>query len=515
MKRRSHKHLPLPDHLVIRGVPLRLRYFAMMGLMVIFLTFVFAILPQSEPEDETNLAELERQLVEETEEMGEASRHEQIFVRSDQPKQETARQFQPVEVEEKADMDDGDLPLSVRDDDNGRQIFQAAESVHTTLPNTKPNAFTVKAIVKSGDTLVDFLTRHHLSTKAAYGVIEAFREMFNPRSVKADDVFFIELARNDETQNFNLVSLEYQPSITQLITVVRKPDGGYVASKDEKAIVTKEKGLSFDVESSLYLSANAAGVPDHVIMDLIYIYSWKLDFQRDIRKGDQVRVLYEAEYTEDGVSTNNYNILFASMNASGKDIEIYRHESADGSVDFYTADGHSVRQGLLKTPIEFGRISSGYGMRHHPISGYSKMHKGIDFAAPTGTKIYAAADGVIDKRYYSSSYGNYIRIKHSGGIQTAYAHMSRFAKNLKRGSSVRQGQVIGYVGTTGRSTGPHLHYEVLKNGRQVNPKAVDLPTQNVLKGKEKQRFLSHVASLQKRAKIMIEDYDVRLASQND
>ncbi len=188
-----------------------------------------------------------------------------------------------------------------------------------------------------------------------------------------------------------------------------------------------------------------------------------------------------------------------------RNIDIYRYKTKDGLVDFFLPDAKSVRQGLLRTPIEFGRVSSGFGLRKHPVLGYNKMHKGVDFAAPRGTKIYAAADGVIDKKYYSSSYGNYIRIRHTGGIKTAYAHMKGFARGLSLGDRVKQGQTIGYVGTTGRSTGPHLHYEVLKNGRQVNPKSVNLPTQNELKGQEKEQFIRQMSSYKSAFFNLVED----------
>ena len=245
------------------------------------------------------------------------------------------------------------------------------------------------------------------------------------------------------------------------------------------------------------------------------MYSWKVDFQRDIRSGDQIRVLYEAEYTEDDEPTNKYNILFASMSTKNQDIDIYRYTTKDGLVDFFLPDAKSVRQGLLRTPIEFGRVSSGYGLRKHPVLGYNKMHKGVDFAAPRGTKIFAAADGIVDKKYYSSSYGNYIRIRHTNGIKTAYAHMKGFAKSISLGDRVKQGSVIGYVGTTGRSTGPHLHYEVLKNGRQVNPRSVNLPTQNELKGEEKEQFMRQKSVYQSAFLNMADDLIKDYVAQSD
>ena len=181
----------------------------------------------------------------------------------------------------------------------------------------------------------------------------------------------------------------------------------------------------------------------------------------------------------------------------------YRHEFEGGRIGYFKADGHSAKKGLLSTPVDGARMSSGFGMRHHPVLGYSKMHKGMDFAAPTGTPIYAAGDGVVEKASRFGGYGNYVRIRHNDNIKTAYAHMSRFGKGVKSGSTVKQGEVIGYIGTTGRSTGPHLHYEVLMDGAQVNPNSVKIPTGEVLAGAELNKFKSTVASYEKQFKKLI------------
>lgn len=506
MKKRKIKQLPLPNHITIKGVQLKLRYFTMLGLMLLFLAVVVSLLPEKNIESD--------EIITAQDSVIEPVRNELEIDREQDQNQEPKKRIPIIQAQEK--------PLRVTpqvtqtskimlfEQTGPSEVFILVNDPNKpedfelfTMPKVKPDEISKLATVESGDNMVDFLTRNHVNTTQAYNVIEAFKTVYNPRAVKAGDVFALEMIRNKETGYMNLINLSYHPTFYEEITVARKADDTFHANKEKKKLVSKEQGTSFEVISSLYGSAAKAGLPDHVIMDLIYIYSWKIDFQRDVRSGDKIDVFYSAQYTEDGVPTNNYNIVYASMMSSGKEIEIFRHEDKDGDVDFYTRDGMSVRQGLLKTPIAFGRVSSGYGMRHHPVLGYNKMHKGVDFAAPRGTKIFAAADGVIDKKYYSSSYGNYIRLKHTSGIKTAYAHMKSFAKGLKNGSKVKQGQTIGYVGTTGRSTGPHLHYEVLKNGKQVNPRSVDLPTQNVLKGQEKELFDANVKDIERRARIFL------------
>jgi murein DD-endopeptidase MepM/ murein hydrolase activator NlpD len=189
-------------------------------------------------------------------------------------------------------------------------------------------------------------------------------------------------------------------------------------------------------------------------------------------------------------------MTYAKLTLSGKEFPIYRYKDSSGHTDYYKPDGTSNRRGLIKTPINGARMSSGFGMRRHPVLGYSKMHKGVDFAAPTGTPIYAAGDGVILKAGWFSSYGKYVRISHVGALGTAYGHMSRIANGIRPGVRVKQGQVIGYVGTTGRSTGPHLHYEVLMNGGQMNPNSVKVPTAAQLASKDLQKFKSQLGARQ-------------------
>ncbi|MEQ9447172.1 MAG: peptidoglycan DD-metalloendopeptidase family protein, partial [Rhodospirillaceae bacterium] len=222
--------------------------------------------------------------------------------------------------------------------------------------------------------------------------------------------------------------------------------------------------------------------------DMIRLFSYDVDFQRDIRSNDHFEIMFGQDVTNEGLVVTNGNIEYAAMTLRGETIKIYAFKHSEGETQYYNEEGKGIRKALMRTPINGARLSSSFGRRKHPVLGYTKMHRGVDFAAPRGTPIYAAGDGVIEKRQRWSSFGNYIRIRHGDGFATAYAHMNNFAKGYAVGSRVRQGAVIGYVGTTGRSTGPHLHYEVLRNGTQVNPMQVRFPASKTLDGEELKNF---------------------------
>ena len=213
-----------------------------------------------------------------------------------------------------------------------------------------------------------------------------------------------------------------------------------------------------------------------------------MDFQREIQPGDRFEFFYETFHDDRGALAKTGKLFYGRMRLSGETVELYRHELANGEWDYYNAKGKSVRKALLRTPIDGARISSGFGKRRHPILGYTKMHRGVDFAAPRGTPVYAAGKGVVEYVGRKGAYGKYVRIRHDKTYKTAYAHLSRYGKGVRKGTRVSQGQVIGYVGTTGRSTGPHLHYEVIKKGRQTNPRKVKLPSGIQLQGKDLARF---------------------------
>lgn len=347
-----------------------------------------------------------------------------------------------------------------------------------------------------GETLMQVLLDADVPQANAHEAILALKAVYDPRRMKSGQPVEVVFDRTGGEDKF--IGFEFQPAVERSVSVsfngVR-----FQAAETAKKLNRRAVAAQGEIRSSLFESGRAAGVPMNVLTELIRNYSYDVDFQRDIQPGDRFEILYEQVVTEDGeIAAGGGTILYASLTLSGKEQAIYRYEDEQGIAEFFNAQGSSIRKALLKTPIDGARLSSGFGMRRHPVLGYSKMHKGVDFAAPTGTPIYAAGAGVVDEVGPNGSYGNYIRIRHNNEISTAYAHMSRFGAGMRRGVRVAQGDVIGYVGTTGRSTGAHLHYEIVKAGQQVNPLSVAVPTGRNLEGKELARFKGVVASLMQR-----------------
>lgn len=347
-----------------------------------------------------------------------------------------------------------------------------------------------------GETLMQVLLDADVPQPHAQEAVAALKGVYDPRRMKSGQPVEVMFDRTSGEDRF--VGFEFQPAVERSVSVsfngVR-----FQAAETAKKLARRAVAAQGEIRSSLFESGRAAGVPMNVLTELIRNYSYDVDFQRDIQPGDRFEILYERMVTEDGeMAAGGGAILYASLTLSGKEQAIYRYEDGQGTVEYFNAAGSSIRKALLRTPIDGARLSSGFGMRRHPVLGFSKMHKGVDFAAPTGTPIFAAGAGVVDEVGPNGSYGNYIRIRHNNEIATAYAHMSRFGAGMRKGARVSQGDVIGYVGTTGRSTGAHLHYEIVKAGQQVNPLSVAVPTGRNLEGKELARFKGVVASLSDR-----------------
>jgi len=353
--------------------------------------------------------------------------------------------------------------------------------------------------VGKGDTLAGVLQKIGVSAGEAYKAVLAMEKYYDPRKIRPGQeiqVRFDPVEDDDHSYQFSQMKLEIDPLTA--VSLNRTAENGFESTLLEKEAVTQTYAARAVIDVSLYGATYQAGIPASVAAQALRVFSWDVDFQRDIRKGDALEVMYEQLETPEGVYVKSGDVIYARLIVNGQDMPIYRFETADGDTDFYTDKGASIRKALLQTPIDGARISSGFGMRQHPVMGYSKMHKGIDFAAARGTPIYAAGDGTVEKAGPYSSFGNYVRIRHNAGLKTAYAHLNGFAKGMSAGSRVKQGQVIGYVGTTGRSTGPHLHYEVLQDNRQVNPKSIKMQQGKVLAGKELENFKSRVAEVNRR-----------------
>ena len=272
------------------------------------------------------------------------------------------------------------------------------------------------------------------------------------------------------------------------MTVRRRDDGTFHAGTTAHALDTAPVLAGGDIRSSLYEDGRRAGMPPAILVEVIRALSWDVDFQRDIQPNDSFAVLYERVTDEDGAVVGAGRVMAVRLVLSGKPLPIYAYETEGGARDYFDAQGRSVRKSLLRTPVDGARLSSGFGTRRHPILGFARMHRGVDFAAPTGTPVYAAGSGVVEMAGDNGAYGNYIRIRHRDGHATAYAHLSRIASGVRAGARIQQGAVIGNVGSTGLSTGAHLHYEVLVGGKQVSPVSVKLLGGETLTGKELVRF---------------------------
>ena len=347
--------------------------------------------------------------------------------------------------------------------------------------------------IGTGETVAGVLQNVGISGADAFGIVQAMSEHLDPREVKAGQTMSVRLEPGEGGLEFESLNMKIDP--VKEVVVSRTSPSDFQAELVEKQVYLQVNAVNASIDSSLYGSAAHAGIPASVVADMIRIYSYQVDFQRDIKQGDKFEILYETYKTDEGDFARYGDVLYANLLVKGRRLPVYRFENQDGRVDYYSENGSSIKKSLMRTPIDGARISSGFGLRRHPISGYTKMHKGVDFAAALGTPVYAAGDGKIEIAGRKGSYGNYIRIKHNSNMKTAYAHLHRIAKGISPGASVRQGQVIGFVGSTGRSTGPHLHYEVIRGEQQVNPNSVNLPVGQQLAGTDLKRFKVHVSNL--------------------
>jgi murein DD-endopeptidase MepM/ murein hydrolase activator NlpD len=351
--------------------------------------------------------------------------------------------------------------------------------------------------VQNGDTLISLLSDAGVSYIEAQQVVESIRPVYDPKTLGVGKNIALTLHKEpDASGNPIISSLSIPLSATSSVELKSNRDGNAERPYDVKKIdIPVEQKLVHAggaIDSSLYDTGVKSGIPAGLLGEIITAYSYDVDFQRDIKQGDQIDVLFERLQTKDGENVGHGNVLYAELSIGDKPLKIYRFVDKQGNADYYNEKGESLRKELLKTPINGAKITSRFGMRTHPILGYSKMHRGVDFGAPTGTPIYAAGNGTVDFVGQKGGYGNYVRIKHNNTYSTAYAHISRFASGIAPGKKVKQGQIIAYVGSTGASTGPHLHYEVLAGNEQVNPSSMKFKTGTTLKGPELVAFKNSV-----------------------
>ncbi|MBT5415247.1 MAG: peptidoglycan DD-metalloendopeptidase family protein [Rhodospirillaceae bacterium] len=340
--------------------------------------------------------------------------------------------------------------------------------------------------IKPGDTLMNLLVEKGVPRNDAHEAITVLSDVFDPRHIRPGQELVLTFGPGGDGANL-FQAASFAVSYDSTVEIRREADG-FAADTVTKQLDARPTRAEGRIESSLMQAGIDVGVPAAVMIEMIRAYSFDVDFQRDIQEGDSFEVMYERLFDERSAYVHYGTVRYAALTLSGKTYRLYLFEGEDGKLDYFNEKGASVRKALMRTPVDGARISSTFGKRRHPILGYTKMHKGTDFAAPSGTPIMAAGDGVVEKAGRSGGYGNYVRIRHNGTYKTAYAHLSKFARGVRAGSRVRQGDIIGYVGSTGRSTGPHLHYEIHMDGKQINPMNVRMPSGRTLAGGELEQF---------------------------
>ena len=361
--------------------------------------------------------------------------------------------------------------------------FQKA--LNEILTNLTPRYKSIDHKISSGETFDKILNIYSIPNKEILEIKKNLNSTYNLNNLKTSlDIKFT----IDQSNNKKITSFLFPISRTEKIQLTRNLDTNLF---EKKTIITNlNKKIIFKegkIIQSLYRTAVDLNVQPNIIIEFARIYGFQVDFQRDIRKNDNFQIMYEVFEDDKGKIFETGNIIFADLKLSGTSNSLYYFDKKENE-GHYDENGKSVEKALMKTPINGARLSSAFGMRKHPIDGYNKMHKGTDFAAPLGTPIMASGSGVIKKARWCGGGGNCIKIKHNSTYETVYAHMKSFARGIKEGLRVKQGQIIGYVGSTGKSTGPHLHYEVIKNGKKINSQKLRLPSGKILKNKERKMF---------------------------
>jgi murein DD-endopeptidase MepM/ murein hydrolase activator NlpD len=359
------------------------------------------------------------------------------------------------------------------------------KSINQIFDHLVPRYKNIDHKISSGETFDKILNNYSIPNEEINQIKKKLNSDYDINNLKPNLEIKITI---DQSNNKRITSFLFPVSRTEKIQLTRNLDNNLFEKKTiitnlNKKIVFKEGKIT----QSLYKTAIDLKVQPNMIIEFARIYGFQVDFQRDIRKNDNFQIIYEVFEDDDSKIFETGNIIFADLKLSGKNNALYYFEKK-GSEGHYDENGKSVEKALMKTPINGARLSSAFGMRKHPIDGFNKMHRGTDFAAPMGTPIMASGSGMITRARWCGGGGNCIKIKHNSTYETIYAHMKNFARGIKEGIRVKQGQIIGYVGSTGKSTGPHLHYEVVVNGKKVNSQKLKLPSGKTLKGKERRIF---------------------------
>ena len=343
----------------------------------------------------------------------------------------------------------------------------------------------VKYLIQNNDSIEKILKKFNINTNDIKIITNNLKQKKLTNIYAGRKLTLVLKKLKDESNT--VVNLIY-PINNTLSIEIRKSQNNFIVKENILKLYKKEVVIKNEIKSSLYSAAIKSGIEPNIIVEFARIFGFEVDFQRDIRKGDWFEILYERFEDDNNVVQDTGKIIYASMFVNGSEINLYNFKDGSGDIGFYDIKGKSIVKSLMKTPINGARLSSSYGMRKHPILGYNKMHRGTDFAAPSGTPIMASGAGKITRARWCGGGGNCVKIKHNSTYETIYAHMKSFARGIKEGRRVKQGQIIGYVGSTGLSTGPHLHYEVIVNGKKVNSQKLKLPSGKILKGKPREEF---------------------------
>jgi murein DD-endopeptidase MepM/ murein hydrolase activator NlpD len=375
--------------------------------------------------------------------------------------------------------------------ENGESKDQELENNLITVKDFLFNQFNsgatkVELNVRNGDSIQRILYDQKISSTEVNNVLNALRREHNVGTLRNDQKVYL-IVKREKNGNFVSRLTVNIDNITSVHVFLNK-DNVYETKRVTKILTKKNHLVETTIDRGIYRTAKQSGIENSIVAQFARLYGFEVDFQRDLKKNDKIKIFYERYLDDDGVSQRTGNIIYSEITNVERNIVLYRYEYPNGSIAYFTPEGKSIEKSLMRTPINGAKLSSRYGFRIHPILGYNQMHQGTDFAAPIGTPVMASGAGTVEYSGWKGGYGKFISIRHSPVYQTNYAHLQDYAKGIRRGTKVQQGQVIGYLGSTGSSTGPHLHYEVVVNGRKENSQTLKLPSAAPLEGNNKNFF---------------------------
>lgn len=339
---------------------------------------------------------------------------------------------------------------------------------------------------RNGDSIQRILSDQKISQADINNVLNALRREYNVGPLRKDQKIYL-IVKREKNGNFVSRLTINIDNITSVHVFLNK-DNLYEAKRVTKVLTKKNHFVETTIDRGIYRSAKQSGIENSIVAQFARLYGFEVDFQRDLKKNDKIKIFYERYLDDDGISQRTGNIIYSEIINADKNIILYRYEYPNGTIGYFTPEGKSIEKSLMRTPINGAKLTSRYGFRMHPILGFNHLHQGTDFAAPIGTPVMASGSGTVEYVGWKGGYGKYISIRHSAVYQTNYAHLQDYAKGIRRGAKVQQGQIIGYSGNTGSSTGPHLHYEVVVNGKKENSQTLKLPSSAPLEGNNKNFF---------------------------